>query len=266
MKGYLKHRSVAVAQTCPVRGDVHANTDEHLRLAHLAVAEGAGIVLFPELSLTGYELGLAHELAFTEPDARLDPLRSAARAMSVVLIAGAPFRVDTRLHIGAVIFRPDGTTALYTKHRLGAFPESAARDGTVPPAEATVFSPGELNPAVAFGDATAAIAVCADIGDPSHVQRAAAGGAAAYLASMFVIPSDFDGEAAALEMYAAQHSVVVAMANFGCASGGLAAAGRSSIWSDTGQLLARLEPAGSGVAVASEEDGGWVAKTIMRNP
>src|ERR1041385_7750009 len=52
-----RSRSIAVAQTCPVAGDVKANLDEHFRLARLAATEGAQIVVFPELSLTGYELG-----------------------------------------------------------------------------------------------------------------------------------------------------------------------------------------------------------------
>lgn len=51
-----RSRSIAVAQTCPVAGDVQANLDEHLRLARLAAEEGAQVVVFPELSLTGYEL------------------------------------------------------------------------------------------------------------------------------------------------------------------------------------------------------------------
>lgn len=41
-------------------------------------------------------------------------------------------------------------------------------------------------------------------------------------------------------------------ANFGCASGGLRSAGRSSIWSESGELLVRLDDAGSGIAVVSE--------------
>ena len=40
-------RSIAVAQTCPVKGDVTANLDEHLRLIEVAEAEGAQVVVFP---------------------------------------------------------------------------------------------------------------------------------------------------------------------------------------------------------------------------
>jgi predicted amidohydrolase len=255
--------SIAVAQTCPVKGDVNANLDEHLRLTELAASQGAQVIVFPELSLTGYEMGLAGELAFSENDPRLARLADAASSHSTTLIVGAPVRIEARLHIGAFVLHHDRTTTLYTKHHLGAFAESARCDGTVPPAEATVFHPGDRNPLVRFAGNIAAVAICADIGRPSHPQQAVARGARTYLASMFVIPSDFEGDAAKLSGYARQYSVTVALANFGSPTGGLAAAGRSSIWSETGELLARLNPSGSGVAVATRTSNGWRAKTFM---
>jgi predicted amidohydrolase len=256
-------RSIAVAQTCPVKGDVSANLEEHLRLVEVAKAEGAQVVVFPELSLTGYEIELAGELAFSEHDARLARLVDAASSRAITLIVGAPVRIEARLHIAAFVLLPDGTSTLYTKHRLGAFGESARSDGTLPPAEATVFHPGDRNPLVRFGGNTAAVAICADIGLPTHPLRAADRGVKAYLASMFVIPSAFEGDSATLQRYAAQHSMVVALANFGSPSGGLTSAGRSSIWSQKGELLVELGPSGAGVAVATETSAGWRAKTVM---
>ncbi len=50
----MTRRSISVAQTSPVSGDVNANLNEHLRLTALAASEGAQVVVFPELSLTGY--------------------------------------------------------------------------------------------------------------------------------------------------------------------------------------------------------------------
>ena len=256
-------RSIAVAQSCPVAGDVQANLEEHLRLARVAASEGAQVVVFPELSLTGYELALAHALAFSKDDARLSPLLDLAVAESVMLIVGAPLEIGARRHIGAFIVSPDRGVELYTKHHLGAFPPSASRDGIVPPAEATVFQPGDLNPPVALGDDVAAVAICADIGQPSHPQQAAESGASAYLASMFVIPSDYAVEVAKLGRYAARHRMLTALANFGCATGGLACAGRSAIWSRTGELLARLDESGAGVAVVTECEHGCQARTVM---
>lgn len=256
-------RSISVAQTRPVKGGLDQNVAEHIRLSQLAASEGAQLVVFPELSLIGYEIDLAERSAFSENDPRLDPLVDVACSQSITLVVGAPVRLGARLHIGAFVLYSNRTTALYTKHRLGAFGESARCDGIVPPAEATAFTPGDRNPLVRWGTYRAAVAICADIGAPSHAEHAAVRGAAAYLASMFVIPSDFQREAARLSGYAAEHAMVVALANFGGASGGLAAAGCSSIWSQSGELIVQLPSSGAGVAVAVETADGWYSKTIM---
>ncbi|HJQ32447.1 MAG TPA: carbon-nitrogen hydrolase family protein [Pyrinomonadaceae bacterium] len=256
-------RSIAVAQTVPVPGDVDANVAEHLRLARAACEEGAQVLVFPEMSLTGYELELACALAFTRDDARLAPLVEAAEDCSLTLVVGAPVGIESRLHIGAFILSPGGAVSLYTKQRMGAFSEAASCDGVVPPPEANFFQPGELNPLVRFGGNTAAVAVCADTGRPSHAEAARARGAEIYLASMFVIPSEFERETANLREYAARHSMVVAFANYGGPSGGLASAGRSAVWSERGELLVQLPRAGAGVAVASECESGWRGKTVM---
>ncbi len=256
-------RSIAVGQTVPARGDVDANVAEHLRLVRAAAGERAQVLVFPELSLTGYELELADSLAFSRDDARLAPLVEAAKSCSMALVVGAPVRIESRLHIGAFIVSPDGAVGLYTKQRMGAFSDGARCDGVVPPAEATFFHPGDLNPLVRFGGNTAAVAVCADTGRPSHAEAAKARGADTYLASMFVIPSEFERETASLRGYAARHSMVVAFANYGGPSGGLASGGRSAVWSERGELLAQLPPTGVGVAVASESESGWRGAKIM---
>ena len=261
-----RSRSIAVAQTCPVAGDVQANLDEHVRLARFAATEGARVVVFAELSLIGYELALAGGLAFSEDDSRLCPLLDVAASHDITLVVGAPLWLGRSLYIGAFILSPDRTAGLYTKHHLGAFPPSAicdSCDGTLPPAEAAVFQPGDRNPIIRLGDHVAAVAVCADIGRPAHAERAAERGADTYLASMFVIPSDFGGEAAKLSRYAMQHRMMTALANFGSASGGLRSAGRSSIWSETGELLVQLRVNGSGVALVLETERGLRTRAVM---
>ena len=249
--------AIAVAQTQPVAGAVEANVAEHLRLAAMAAAEGAEVVVFPELSLTGYELAAAGELAFSAADPRLAPLLELASARAVRLVVGAPVRCGAKLHIGAFILSSDGSCKLYTKRHLGVFPGDASPDGAVPPPESAFFHPGRRDPLIPCGGGTAALAVCADVGRPSHPRRAAARGATSYLASMFVIPSDFEIEAMRLRTYAERHGMVTALANFGGPSGGLAAAGRSAIWSETGELIVQLEERGAAVAVAARKESGW---------
>ncbi|MEE8106044.1 MAG: carbon-nitrogen hydrolase family protein [Planctomycetota bacterium] len=256
-------RTIATAQTIPVRGDVDANLEEHVRLALAAAKARARVLLFPELSLTGYELDLAHTLAFSEEDMRLDALRALAETIEMTLIVGAPARVGEKLHIGAFILLPNGSVDLYTKQHLGAFPPETNPGGAVPPAENTVFNPGDRNPLVHFGGHTAAIAVCADTGRPAHAQAAADRDAGCYLASMFFTPNELEEETAKLQAYAAKHSVCVVLSNFGGRTGGLEAAGSSAIWAETGELLAQLEPRGAGIAVATESETGWRTHTTM---
>ncbi|MBI3070906.1 MAG: carbon-nitrogen hydrolase family protein [Deltaproteobacteria bacterium] len=262
--GIATARSIAVAQTIPVRAEVDLNLETHLRLVHLAADAGAQVVVFPEMSITGYELDLARPLAFSETDPRLATLRDVSATKLVTIVVGAPFLRGSHLYIGAFIVSPDRTVSLYTKHHLGAFGESARRDGVLPPAEATVFEPGSQDPLIACGTGnTAAVAICADIGHPAHPRHAVARGARTYLASMFVIPSEYDSESTKLRSYARRHKMVVALANFGGPSGGLASAGGSAIWDERGEPLVRLAPRGSGVAIAIESDAGWRSKTFM---
>lgn len=258
----MSQRILAAAQSVPMRGDVVANVTQHVRLVQLAAREKAQVVVFPELSLTGYEIDLARDLAFSLKDRRLAPLLDAAAAYKVTMIAGAPVKLGTRLVIGALILKPDKSVDLYTKHRLGAFGESARVDGDVPPAEATVFAAGTLNPALAVGGSPAAVAVCADTGRPAHASAAAKRGAKNYLASMFVIPSELERDQSNLKSYATEHAMAVVMANFGGPSGGLKSGGRSAIWSERGELVAQLEASGAGLVIGTETGGTWSGKTI----
>jgi predicted amidohydrolase len=256
-------RSLAAAQTVPKRGDVAANLEEHLRLIRAAAEARARVLVFPELSLTGYELDLAAALAFAENDCRLAPLLEMAAEHQMTLVVGAPVRIGPRLHIGAFILSPDRSVDLYTKHRLGAFPADVSPDGIVPPAEATVFHPGDRNPLLRFDGTTAAVAVCADIGRPEHARAAADRGARNYLASTFVIPADLEQDTARLREYAVRHSMAVVFANFGGLSGGLPSGGCSAVVSEKGEVLARLPATGAGVVVAIEDAAGWRTREVM---
>jgi predicted amidohydrolase len=79
---------------------------------------------------------------------------------------------------------------------------------------------------------------------------------------MFVIPSEFDGDTERIARYAKQHSMAVVMANYGAPSGGLASAGRRTIWSPDGSVVARLGRSGAGVVIAREGEGGGTG--VMR--
>src|SRR5262249_29061067 len=77
--------SVALAQCDAVLGDVGRNLEAHLQLVEQARSQGAGLVVFPELSLTGYHLrDLTQEVAMRRDDPRLARLAAASRGLDLV--------------------------------------------------------------------------------------------------------------------------------------------------------------------------------------
>lgn len=76
---------IALAQCAPALGAFQRNIAMHLELIERARAAGARLIVFPELSLTGYYLkDLANDLACAAGDARLAPLAKASAGIDVV--------------------------------------------------------------------------------------------------------------------------------------------------------------------------------------
>ncbi|HZE89263.1 MAG TPA: nitrilase-related carbon-nitrogen hydrolase [Verrucomicrobiae bacterium] len=102
---------IALAQIAPRLGDPDANLSRHLAIAARARGKGADLVVFPELSLTGYLLqDLVPEVAEeVSRGARLRKLAAASRGISIV--AGFVERGAGLLHYNAAGCFVDGAIA-----------------------------------------------------------------------------------------------------------------------------------------------------------
>ncbi len=77
---------VSIAQFGPVIADPEKNLVNHLKYIDRALEAGASLVIFPELSLTGYSLrDAAAEVAITPDDPLLDPLLEKSDKISICL-------------------------------------------------------------------------------------------------------------------------------------------------------------------------------------
>ena len=237
------------AQSIAVRGNLRENVGHHVRLASQAADHGARLVLFPELSLTGYDRSLTTADAIVTSDARLQPLRNLARARDIVVVAGAPFAAPAGLHIAAIVFAPDGTVGTYVKQH-------------VPAGEAATFVPGRGGAPLVIGDEVVGLAICADISQPGHARAAVKGGATVFAASCLISEDGYAADAALLRCAAADHQVLVLMANYGGPSGAWPSAGKSAVWSATGELLACAPAAGEALVVATRSRGRWTGEVV----
>ena len=130
---------IALAQVAPRLGDLEANLALHHELLAEARDDGAGLVVFPELGLTGYLLqDLAGEVAMCLDDRRLAELAAATQGLSAV-ISFVEESSDHRLFISAGLFE-DGE--LRHVHRKLFLPTYGLFD------ERRFFAPGDALRAV----------------------------------------------------------------------------------------------------------------------
>ena len=104
--------SIGLAQISPRLGDVKANLEKHLQFVEQALAQGVELLVFPELSLTGYMLqDLVHEVARTAApdDPLLAPLLDASRQLDLVVgfaerdVRGRLFTASAYLAQGRIV-------------------------------------------------------------------------------------------------------------------------------------------------------------------
>jgi predicted amidohydrolase len=160
---------LALAQTAPRLGDLAVNLARHHELLAEARAAGAGLVVFPELGLTGYLLqDLAADVAMRLDDPRLAELAAATAGLSAV-VSFVEESADHRLFIVAALLE-DG--AIRHVHRKIHLPTYGMFD------ERRFFAPGDVIRAVPSRlGAGVGLAVCEDFWHLSTPQLLALDGA-----------------------------------------------------------------------------------------
>ncbi|MBR0953717.1 nitrilase-related carbon-nitrogen hydrolase [Bradyrhizobium canariense] len=121
-----KTSRVSVAQFAPV-DDVVQNLRQIEAQARAAKAEGAELVVFPELAVTG--LADPAKSAQSIPGPATDRLRSIAGEFGVYLVCGLAERDGDVLHNSACLVAPDGKISIYRKTHLAADERSWATAG-----------------------------------------------------------------------------------------------------------------------------------------
>jgi predicted amidohydrolase len=213
-----------------VAHDVTRNAAQHAELIRRARSR---LVVFPELSLTGYELDAE---AIDPRDPRLGPIVDACDATGSVALVGAPVAGD---HIAMLAIDATGVAIVYRKTYLGGD-------------EPQRFVPGDT-PAVLDVDGwRVGLAICKDLGVRQHASDTAALGIDAYVAGVLEAAADADLIEARAARVADDHVVWVAVASFAGSTGGgfECAAGGSSIRTPDGNVVARADSAPGAIATA----------------
>jgi predicted amidohydrolase len=243
----------AVAQFASFRENYRQNIERHMEFIRLASDNHAKIVIFPEMSLTGYERELAKAQCFTKDDTRLECLRKISADCSITVVAGGPLLLDNHLYIASWIFTPSQGTQIYTEKYLH-------------PGEELYFEPGAQNdPTVILDGESFSFAICYDIERDEHVACVAEKKSDFYAASIFYTQNGIESGLARLQKIAKENSMAVLMSN--CVGEGfeLMAGGRSSIWSNRGELIISADSNSQCLVVAQNSDGVWSGRVIKQS-
>ncbi|MFJ9691086.1 carbon-nitrogen hydrolase family protein [Kitasatospora sp. NPDC101183] len=232
--------TVAVAQPPCVPGGrpdtLAGNVEQHA----LAVREAAArLVVFPELSLTGYDLAAP---AVDPADPRLAPLVEACAAAGSLALVGAPVAEEGgRESIATLAVTGEGASVVYRKTRLHGAGEPER------------FTPGEGPVVLELDGLRLGLAICADAADPGHAEETAALGIDAYVASTLYGPGPAQAERrdGHLRGRATAHGVWCVLSTSAGPTGVFPdSSGGSGVWAPDGTVVARCGTAPGDLARA----------------
>ncbi|AMT69718.1 carbon-nitrogen hydrolase family protein [Mycobacteroides immunogenum] len=239
MTGRLR---LAVVQCSSMAADVQANLARLAETVHAAAVHGAQLVVFPEMYLTGYNIGEwdIRELAEPQDGPAIQFIRQAACDADVHICVGYPERAaDGQIYNSALICDPQGRVVLnYRKSHLFG------------DAEKKVFArPGPQLPLVVVRGVSIGLLICYDVEFPENVRALAMA-----RADLVVVPTaNMKPYLAVCETVvparAYENQLYVAYANYYGDHDGLAYCGGSSIVGPDGVVLAQADE-GAGLLIA----------------
>jgi len=147
-----------VYQTYPILFDVKANLDDIIQKIYMGKGQGAQLIVFPELALTGYFVGQKyHELALRLDSKEIQQLVSATKGTAAVVgfIEESP---SMNFYNSALVAVDGDLLFAYRKLNLpnyGVFEERK------------FFSPGNQVPVFKLHEFTIAVFICNDLWHPS---------------------------------------------------------------------------------------------------
>ena len=214
--------SIAVAQPACAALDPTTNALTHADVVRRAASR---VVVFPEMSITGYELQAP---AVDLDDELWRPLVQACAQTGSLALVGAPVADDTGAEfIATVAVTADGVQVAYRK----AWPGGE---------EPNRSSPGPGAVVVQVDGWRLGLGICRDTGIADHIQATAALGVDVFAASLADAPEDMPVQRARAARIARTCQAHVAFASFAGPTGRgyEQTAGGSAIYSPAGEVLA----------------------------
>jgi len=238
---------ICLAQMKSISGDIEANIAKHLLFIDSALASGAKLIVFPELSITNYEPKLAKELATKPNDKAFEIFQEIADNKNIDIAIGMPLVSAKGITISTIIFRANLPRMVYSKQYLHAD-------------EKPFFVSGGKQSSMISENI--ALAICYEISITTHAQTAAKAGAKIYIASVAKFANGLIDANKRLADIAKEFNMNVLMVNaIGEADGGICDGG-SAVWNMAGDRLEHLPNNSEGLIIFDTKHNKLIKKIL----
>ena len=154
---------VAVAQISCSLGDPEANLSKVHDFSRAAKETGAELIIFPEMSDTGYSMPVIQKHANHWETGFVSGLQQIARELSIAIVTGVSERDGSSIYNSQVLVDATGDiVAKYRKTHLYA---------VAPVEEQTCFAPGDAFASFVLGDLRFSFSICYDLRFPEMYRK-----------------------------------------------------------------------------------------------
>jgi predicted amidohydrolase len=198
----------------------------HLYWIERAVEKNSDLIIFPELSLSGYNLQQAQQYALSKNDDSLKVFIDFSDRHHITIIPGLPLKTGSKPHIGMIIFQPYQNPVTYSKQMLDAD-------------ELPFFSSGKKQLFLSVGMKKMAPAICYESLQESHISYVRKNGAQFYLASTAIPLKSIEKACKTYRFHSEKYQIPILMVNGIGSTPDFICGGRSAVWNH-GKLIDQL--------------------------
>jgi len=227
---------IGLAQIKPITGNIEANITLHTQSINTAIANKVDLIIFPELSITGYEPTLAKKLAINNSDQRFDIFQNTSDQNNISIAIGVPSIAEEGITISMLIFQPKLHKTLYSKQNLH-------KD------EFPYFINGDKQIILNINGIKIAPAICYESLQYQHSENANTLGADIYIASVAKSKASIEKATIHYSKTAARYSMPILMVNAIGKNDTFESYGTTSIWNANGNLIGSLDKNTQGLII-----------------
>lgn len=232
---------IALAQIAPHKGDIRKNIKLHLEFISLAHDSKADLIVFSELSITGYEPDLAEKLALEISDSRLDIFQEYSDEKNITIAFGLPLKSSEGVHISMAIFSPNKNRKIHSKKYLHID-------------ELPYFTSGSHYKNLNLKNNKIAFAICYEISVEEHLAHALSTQPDIYIASVAKHEKGMEAAYNRLADIAQKNNLPTLIVNNIGRSDNFLASGNSAVWNRQGDLLNELSKDREGLLIYDTEN------------